>query len=150
MEWNCESKTSKTLKTHHSIIRCSFGETSSEAVNLGRIVLVRPHQPPPDLGINFHRSFSVEDVGHSTGSSQLVVTRDPVVPSPLDVPRDQVSWTTVCVGVFKERVPYCVADEEVKFWCSLVGKTDLNNDMDYDDDVDDDDHCVLPLVAKNK
>ena len=77
-----------------------------------------------------------------------------MVPSPLDVPRDQVSRSSVCVGVFKERVPYCVADEEVKFWCSLVGKTNLNNDMDDDvdddGDEDDDDHCVLPLVAKNK
>ena len=150
MEWNYEAKTSKTLKTHHSIIRCSFGKTSSEAVNLGRIVLVRPHQPPPDLGINFHRSFSVDNVSHSTGSSQLVVTRYPVVPSPLDVPCNQVSRSSVCVGVFKKRVPYCVADEEVKFWCSLVGQTNLNNDVDDDGDVDDDDHCVLPLVAKNK
>ena len=73
-----------------------------------------------------------------------------MVPSPLDVPCNQVSRSIVCVGVFKKCVPYCVADEEVKFWCGLVGKTNLNNDMMDDDDVDDDDHCVLPLVAKNK
>ena len=73
-----------------------------------------------------------------------------MVASPLDVPRNQVSRSTVGIGVFKKSVPYCVADEEVKFWCSLVGKTNLNNDVDDDDDLDDEDHCVLPLVAKNK
>ena len=123
------------MNTYHSVCRCSFGKTSCETINLGRIVLVCPHQSSPGFSIDFHWCFTVDDVSHSTGSPQLVVTRDPVVASTLDVPRDQVSRTTVRVGVFEKCVPYCVADEQVKFWSSLIGKTN---------------HLVLPLVAKNK
>ena len=76
------------IKVHHSIVWRSLGETSREAVDQGRVVVVGLHQFPPDVSIDFQRRFPTKDVGHSTSSPELVIAWNPMVTTSLDVPRD--------------------------------------------------------------
>ena len=111
------------IKVHHSIGWRSLGETSCEAVDQGRVVVVGPHQFPPDFSIDFQRRFPTKDVCHSTSSPELVIAWNPMVTTSLDVPGDQVLWSSL--PICKKCVPDGVADEEIHFWCCLICQTHL-------------------------
>ena len=123
----------RKLKADHSISWCSFRKTGSEGINQGGVVVVGLHQLTPVLGIDFFWCCPTNDVGHSTSSPQLGIAWDPVVASSLDVPRNQVLWSSL--DICEKSVPNGVADEEIHLWRGLIGKIH---------------HLVLPKVSFDK
>ena len=127
---------SKNIKeTHHSVLRCNLSQAPSETVNRRDIVLVRSHQPSPYCGIYLFWGLAVNDVKHSTGLPQLIVARNTMITSSLNIPRNKVPGTFLLVGVFEESVPIGVAYLQIAGWSGLVRKTH---------------HLVLPLVSEHK
>ena len=133
--YNIEHKFQNIQGTHHSILWGSLSQAPSETVNRRDIVLVSSHQPSPCCGIYLFWGFPVNDVWHTAGFPQLIVARNTVITSSLNIPRNKVPGTFLLVGVFEESVPIGVAYLQIAGWSGLVRKTH---------------HLVLPLVSEHK
>ena len=120
---------------YHAILWCSLSKAPSEAVNRRDIVLVRSHQPSPYCGSYLFWGPAVNDVKHPTGLPQLIVARNTVITSSLNVPRNKIPGTFLLVGVFEEGVPVGIAYLKIAGWSDLFCKAD---------------HLVLPLVSEHK
>ena len=115
----------KIQEAHHPIFSCHIlSKPRSEAVNLRRIVVVGFHQKLPVCFTDFFWFLRSNEVSHSTSCPQLVIARDTVVTSSLDVPCSKVSCSAVYVNVCEKLVPDGVTQFEIAGWGFLICRSD--------------------------
>ena len=112
---------------HLAIIGRRFSQATSESVNLRSVFLVSLEQLLPDgrADLGWWCFGGVGEVGQSTSCSEDCIARDPVVSTPLNVSRNEISgnWSVqrVFVSVLEKLIPDSPANLKITFWHGLIG-----------------------------
>ena len=84
--------------THLTIQGCLFSKSSSEGINLRRVVSVQIHQSIPGLRVDFIRPLVVLE-RNATSLSEACIAWDSMLSGSLDVSSNEVARQGLAVGV---------------------------------------------------